>query len=211
MHLYRSTISTGDLLHDLSRLPLHVTRTIRPPRFNDGLRFDMPFLVNPKHEHFAQLVANGVTATEAAKIVGYSEKRAAVTGSELVKNRNVCARITEFATAIMERAVEKLGIDKAWVIAELVDNVKTAKQAVPVLDNAGKPTAEYRQQLNAANRALELIGKELGMFVDRKEIRSGPLSNLTDEQLEQLIAALDSGVPAAALDVFGKAGAREAD
>lgn len=116
----------------------------------------MPFLINPRHEHFAQLVANGKTATEAARIVGYSKKRAAVTGSELVKNRNVCARITEFATAVTEDAVEKSGTDKAWVIAELVDNVQTAK---------------IKCDFGAVNRSLELIGKELGMF-GRKEIHS---------------------------------------
>ena len=50
---------------------------------------------------------------------------------------------------------------------ELVENVKMAKRAVPVFDREGEPTGEYEQQLAAANRALELIGKELGMFVDQ--------------------------------------------
>ena len=37
-------------------------------------------------------------------------------------------------------------------------------------------------------RALELIGKEFGMFVDRKEVgKPGDFSEYTDEQLDQII------------------------
>jgi hypothetical protein len=39
----------------------------------------------------------------------------------------------------------------------------------PVLDSEGRPTGEYRYGGNVANRALELLGKELGMFIDRSE------------------------------------------
>ena len=38
---------------------------------------------------------------------------------------------------------------------------------VPVLDRQGKPTGEYTFQGNLANKALELLGKELGMFGKR--------------------------------------------
>jgi hypothetical protein len=35
-----------------------------------------------------------------------------------------------------------------------------------------------------ANRALELLGKELGMFIDRKEVGSpGEFERMTDEEL----------------------------
>ncbi len=51
----------------------------------------------------------------------------------------------------------------------------------------GKPTGVYRYDGAAANRALELIGKALGLFVERAEqanrnyvIRGEPLS---DEEL----------------------------
>ena len=39
----------------------------------------------------------------------------------------------------------------------------------PVLDAKGKETGIYAYNGQVANRALELIGKELGMFVDRSE------------------------------------------
>ena len=34
-------------------------------------------------------------------------------------------------------------------------------------DRDGKPTGEYQYQGNVANKALELLGRHLGMFVDR--------------------------------------------
>jgi hypothetical protein len=41
--------------------------------------------------------------------------------------------------------------------------------AEPVLDREGNPTGEYTSQASSAIRALELIGKELGMFTGRRE------------------------------------------
>ena len=40
-------------------------------------------------------------------------------------------------------------------------------QVRPVLDNRGQSTGEYRWDGHVANRALELIGKHLGMFTER--------------------------------------------
>jgi hypothetical protein len=45
-------------------------------------------------------------------------------------------------------------ISREWVLEQLVDNLKLAKDT---------------GQLAPANRAAELLGKELGMFVDRSE------------------------------------------
>ena len=38
------------------------------------------------------------------------------------------------------------------------------------MDSRGKPTGEYRYDGPTVNRALELIGKEFRMFIDRKEV-----------------------------------------
>ena len=59
----------------------------------------------------------------------------------------------------------------------------------PVLDAKGKETGIYAYNGQAANRALELIGKELGMFIDRSEelVWDGGPAMLTDAQLETLI------------------------
>ena len=57
------------------------------------------------------------------------------------------------------------------------------------------PTGEYRYEGSVANRALELLGKEQGMFVDRKEIgKPGAFDALDDEELERAIELLHAEV-----------------
>ena len=47
------------------------------------------------------------------------------------------------------------------------ENVERCMTAMPVLDREGKHTGKYRYQNNLANKALELLGKALGMFGKR--------------------------------------------
>lgn len=124
----------------------------------------MPALDNQKHERFAQLVAKGATQAEAARTVGFSEKSARFQGSRLANDVNVVARIRELTTRVTDQAMTSSGIDRAWVIGKLVQNVERSMQAEPVYDNEGKPTGEYRYEGTVANQALGLIGKEIGMF-----------------------------------------------
>ena len=81
-------------------------------------------------------------------------------------------------------------------------------QVTAVLDSEGNPTGVYQHQPMAANKGLELIGKELGMFKERIE-HSGPLGApieissldprllaLNDEELggtEERVAAKSAG------------------
>jgi phage terminase small subunit len=130
----------------------------------------MPALDNSKHERFAQLVAGGATYTDAAQTVGYSEKRAASQGSVLAKNRKIAERIAELRERVADQAASSAGISKGWVLERLVENANRAMQAEAVRDKDGGTTGEYRYEGSVANKALELIGKELGMFVEKKEV-----------------------------------------
>jgi hypothetical protein len=56
------------------------------------------------------------------------------------------------------------------VIETLVTNVQRAMQAEEVKRPDGMGTGEYRYEGSVANRALELLGKHLGMFIDRHEL-----------------------------------------
>jgi hypothetical protein len=55
----------------------------------------MAVLDNSKHEHFALLVAKGVSASKAYTSAGYSAKGSAPSASRLLTNAKVCARIRE--------------------------------------------------------------------------------------------------------------------
>jgi Terminase small subunit len=132
----------------------------------------MPILSNPRHERFAQELANGVSATEAYERAGFARNR--VSAHRLKQKPNIRERVSELlkqrehinaqATA---KAIEKTALTKEWVIERLIENANRAMQNVPVLDRDGELTGEYRYEGMVANKALELLGKGLGMFVDR--------------------------------------------
>jgi len=81
-------------------------------------------------------------------------------------------------------------VDRAYVLAGLKENFERAMQHRPVLDAKGNETGIYAYNGQVANRALELIGKELGMFVERNTDVpwDGDPAKLTDGQLETLLS-----------------------
>jgi phage terminase small subunit len=128
----------------------------------------MPSLNNPKRELFAQELAKGTTAMAAYEIAGYKDGQKHA--HRLGKDSGVVGRVAELlaerakmhaeATQI---ATEALGIDREWVLARLKENAQRAMQAVPAADG------QFKYDGSVANRALELLGKEIGMFIDRAE------------------------------------------
>jgi phage terminase small subunit len=151
-------------------------------------------LKNARHEIFASMVAEGKTATEAALIAGYSERSARKQGSRLQTYADIVRRIEELQARMSEKTVATTALTRTYVLERLHENMKRALQAEPVYDNSGKPTGEYRYEGNVANRALELIGKEIGMFVEQKKIQLGRLSEATPEQLLQLLGEIDDEI-----------------
>ena len=85
-----------------------------------------------------------------------------VNASKLLNGTKVALRVTELREEAAKR--NELSID--WVLQHLKEIVSRAMQVVPVLDKQGEPTGEYTYQGAVANRALELIGKHVGMFSD---------------------------------------------
>jgi hypothetical protein len=120
-------------------------------------------LQNPKHEHFAVLVATGEDATSAYVASGYSEKGAARAASQLLNNAQVRARIATLGGMIRERAIEKAGITRADVLARL-EQVRLA--------------AEKSGDFDAAVSAAELIGRASGIF--EKHIDTTRLAKSTE-------------------------------
>jgi len=73
-------------------------------------------------------------------------------------------------------AAERVGVDEAWVLRNLRMN---AVMAMRVGDRA------------AAARSIELIGKHLGMFIERKQIEIAYVDD-ADEYLAQIMALVDA-------------------
>jgi phage terminase small subunit len=151
----------------------------------------MPMLENTRHERFAQEVAAGKSASEAYQNAGYDAKgnSAEAAASRLLRNVKVADRVSE----LQERVAEGIVLTRQWVVERLIENANKAMQSVAVLDSDGQPVGEYRYDGGVANRALELLGKELGMFVDRSEntnvntsyvVSSDPVDNVEDWEAE---------------------------
>jgi phage terminase small subunit len=133
----------------------------------------MPRLANPDHEEFAQNLVLGYSPTNSWNRVTNSSGHGH--GARLARNPAIVARVEEIRGKIAKSdatalriATEALAVDKQWVIARLVENVERAMQAEKIGPH-GERLTEYRYDGKVAIRALELLGKELGMFVERSE------------------------------------------
>jgi phage terminase small subunit len=142
--------------------------------------------LSEKQEMFCLEYVRTGNATEAYKAaynaanMGYATIR--VKASQLLARDNIRITIDRLREEALAPAKKRLSISKEWVLEQLVENVSMAKAAEPVLDREGNHTGEYTQNLAAANKSLELIGKELGMFVDRKEVRTGAIDDIPHEE-----------------------------
>jgi hypothetical protein len=142
-------------------------------------------LTNTKHEHFAHLVAKGERPASAYVGCGYSESGALQSGNRLLRKPEVAERVEELKTAVSERQVEKFALDRVWVLRMLTENARRAMQIEPVRDREGNRIGQYVYQGAVANKALELLGKELGMFQPKPE-NQGP-------DIHEIMARLHKG------------------
>lgn len=104
-----------------------------------------------------------MNATQAYLRAGYkcTEEAARVSASKLLTNPNIVA---EIATR-QEKLQEKTELTAEWVLNELADNHRLAKQM---------------GDLAPSNKALELIGKHIGMFTDKLKLEGGLNNTNTD-------------------------------
>lgn len=147
----------------------------------------MPALKNQRHETFALHVVAGKSASDAYRLSGFkcgADKSVWVSASRLLWTDKVQARIAE-----LRKKVEKIAVvDRAWILSRLRENVDRAMQVEPVIGRDGKETGEHVYAGAVANRALELLGKEAGMFVDRTELAVKSLDQLPESDLAAIIA-----------------------
>lgn len=116
-----------------------------------------------KRELFCQRYVVHGNATLAAEEARYSKRSAKQIGCDLLQEPVIAERVAQL---LAEKAARN-AIDADWITGRLRENVERAMQAEQVLDSHGKPSGEYRYDGAVANRALELLGKNIGLFTDR--------------------------------------------
>lgn len=153
-------------------------------------------LTNKKRK-FAQLIVSGLNQADAYRGAYSTANMKAATvvnnAHNLMKDSDISAMIKDLSAKVMDKVVADIAIDKAWVIEKLVKIVGLGMAVEPV---AGVEGELKTANLAASNKALELIGKENGMFVDRKDIKVTAISEMSDDDLDEMIKqkAKEAGV-----------------
>lgn len=111
--------------------------------------------LTPKRERFVAEYLVDLNATAAAKRAGYSEKTAYSAGQRLLKVPEVKAAIREG----QEKIAGRLEVTREQVVEELA--------GIAFHEASDAPEAELK--VGNKLRALELLGKHLGMFTEKSE------------------------------------------
>lgn len=155
----------------------------------------MPELRNERWEAYAKLRASGHKKNDAYIAAGYKPKdrRAASNQARNLEQKNpeILARITELEDDLRNDSLRTAAINREYVLEGLRENHQKASQSKAILDREGNETGEYTFQVAGSNRALELMGKELGMFVERFSIESldSQLESMSGEELRAFVKA----------------------
>jgi len=124
-----------------------------------------------KQEAFCQEYMIDLNATQAAIRAGYSEDTARFIGCENLSKPNIAETI---AALQAERASRTL-VDADYVINGLIEVHKRCMQAEAVtarVDGQEQETGEFKFEHSGANKSLELLGKHLGVFTEKLDIRA---------------------------------------
>jgi len=130
----------------------------------------MPVLANPKHERFAENIANGLKQVDAYETAGYPRSPSAA--SQLSKRPEVQQRVQELISEKQAMA-DEIGDDidnlpnelsREWLIKTLMKNVTIAQRA---------------EQIAPANKAVELLAELIGLSL--KKPGAAAAAKSTDE------------------------------
>lgn len=119
--------------------------------------------LTPKQQRFVEEYLVDLNGTQAAIRAGYAPKNARITASQNLAKPIIARSIKE----LRDKQSRKTNLTAEYVLASLQNVAERCQQAQPVLDREGNPTGEYRFDSSGANKALELLGKHLALFVDR--------------------------------------------
>jgi phage terminase small subunit len=135
----------------------------------------MPLLRNIRHERLAQEIVKGAKLEDAHRAAGLSGNRKSAW--KIRQRADVIRRIEELLdqrdqveAKVVERAISEAALTRTGILRMLVADHELARE---------------RGQLAAAIRAAELLGKILGVFIERSEQgKPGDFAHLSDEELD---------------------------
>lgn len=132
-----------------------------------------------RQKRFIEEYLVDLNATQAAIRAGYSEQTAYSIGQRLLKK----VEVQEAIQQAQNKRSERTQITQDEVIRRLIENVDISmgKKATVITipsksengEVVGNDVAQFVYEPSAANKALELLGKHLGIFKDGVDITSG--------------------------------------
>jgi len=165
--------------------------------------------LTPKQQRFVEEYLIDLNATQAATRAGYSDKTARKIGNENLTKPDIQGEIQKR----MKDREKRTGVTQDKVLKELAtigfadvtDYVRIEAGQVKIKSTADIPKDKIgaiagikegangiEVKLNDKGKALELLGRHLGMFKDKMELSgdvsiNNPFAGLTTEQLKKLI------------------------
>ena len=129
-------------------------------------------MLTARQQRFVDEYLKDLNATQAAIRAGYKATTAvAANAARLLTND----KVQEAIEARQQARVERVELEQDWVVNELR---KVAQKCLPVEDDDGKPIANI---VNVGVKALELLGRHQGIFIDKREITGKDGKDLVPE------------------------------
>lgn len=159
--------------------------------------------LTPKQQRFVEEYLVDLNGTQAAIRAGYSSRGADVAAIRLLAD----ARIAALVAKVRAETSARTAITVDYVLNGLREIAERCLQKEQVLDRKGDPVlvetpggdlaAAFTFQASAGARAFELLGKHLGMFVERVE-HSGKVEveDVSEQEVARRVAFLLAGKPA---------------
>lgn len=140
-----------------------------------------------RQDLFCQEYIVDYNGKQAAIRAGYKRDSAEVQASRLLRNAKVLERIRE----LQHEQVQRLAVSQDYVVMQLVTTYQRCLEATPVFKfnaDSGRmeETGTYQFDSRGALRALELLGKHLGMYNDKLQVTGQINTGQLDKVLAQL-------------------------
>lgn len=125
-----------------------------------------PHGLTGKQRAFIQEYLVDLNGSAAARRAGYKASTSQIyaqKASGLIALPHIQKALTEAMAAREKRT----NVTADYVLSTIAETVERCRQARPVVDDKGKETGQFQFDARAVLRGAELLGRHLGMWIDR--------------------------------------------